>query len=371
MDNFKKNPGFFAGIILAAAIFLGGAIFSYLAYAAKSKADAALVKASAETSRLLKGHELAPGSAPISLTADNVKKSVEDLAELTGHISALRTSIAGNPDLAIRGKSTSNAADLSSLLRQSVDDWRKLAHDQDIKMLPNEPCDFGFRRYIRNQGTSPKREFQHVDQQRLIVDYLFRQLAESRPTGSPLLLESIDREPIETFTLIPEGKPGAGTYGPEADGSRNEADEFAPVRTFDRRNQVETLSFRVRFVGYTPTLRTFVNKVRNSGRPFAITLVEVGATTKEIEKLLGAATAATSAAAPAAAPAGNGFFGAETVEAPVANATTGKLGAAATPAEDKRPLALPRKPSAFVVQVDYLSIPEEKPASSPEGEPKK
>ena len=109
----------------------------------------------------------------------------------------------------------------------------------------------------------------------------------------------------------------------------------------------------------------------NSGRPFAITLVEVGATTKEIEKLLGAATAATSAAAPAAAPAGNGFFGAETVEAPVANATTGKLGAAATPAEDKRPLALPRKPSAFVVQVDYLSIPEEKPASSPEGEPKK
>jgi hypothetical protein len=39
--------------------------------------------------------------------------------------------------------------------------------------------------------------------------------------------------------------------------------------------------------------------------------------------------------------------------------------------EDKRVLVVPRKLSSFIVQIDYLSIPEEKPAAAAEGEPKK
>jgi len=156
-----------------------------------------------------------------------------------------------------------------------VDGWRKLAADQGIKLSATDPTSFGFHRYIHNQGTSPKRDFQKVDQQRQIIDFLVRQLIESRPASSPLLIESVDREPIETFVLIPEGRPGAGTFGPDAEASRNEVDEFAPVRTLSRPGLVEALSFRVRFVGYTPTLRTFVNKIRNSGRPFAVTTIDV------------------------------------------------------------------------------------------------
>lgn len=194
-----------------------------------------------------------------------------------------------------------------------------------------------------------------------------RQLVESRPVGSPLLIESIDREPIETYVLIPEGKPGAGTYSPDAEATRNEVDEFLPTRTFDRRNLVETLSFRVRFVGYTPTLRTFVNKVRNSGRPVAITTIDVGLANKETEKTLSASTAAASAAAASsAAPALlGGFFGAEEPAVPVKGAKP------SASLEDKRVLVVPRKLSSFVVQIDYLSIPEEKPAAAAEGEPKK
>jgi hypothetical protein len=52
--------------------------------------------------------------------------------------------------------------------------------------------------------------------------------------------------------------------------------------------------------------------------------------------------------------------------------------AAATPAAgkpaavgDQRKPVVPRKFSSFVVQIDYLSIPEEKPAAAAEGEPKK
>jgi len=252
-------------------------------------------------------------------------------------------------------------------LRESVDGWRKLAADQGIKLMPNDPTAFGFHRYIHNQGTSPKRDFQKVDQQRQIIDFIVRQLAESRPAGSPLLIESVDREPVETFVLIPDGKPGAGTYVPDADGSKNEIDEFIPSRSLDRRGLIESLSFRVRFVGYTPTLRTFVNKIRNSGRPVAITTIDVGLASKDVEKLLSitaAPSALPGAAAPAAAPAVlGGFFGAEE---PVATNGTKP----ATPQVDQRVLVVPRKLSSFVVQIDYLSIPE-KPAAAAEGEPKK
>ena len=372
MHRFKKNLGFNLGLIVLGAAFLAGLVMAYLAYSGGEATSRQLRSSVGVEAALLQGHAFAPGEAPVSLNEDNVKAAQNDVAELTAHRDKLRGLIAGNAEMAIRGKASANSAELSALLRESVDGWRKLATDQGVKFSPNDPTAFGFHRYIHNQGTSPKRDFQKVDQQRLIIDFLVRQLIESRPTGSPLLIESVDREPVETYVLIPEGRPGAGTFGPDTEGTRNETDEFTPSRTFARTGLVDTLSFRVRFVGYTPTLRTFVNKIRNSGRPLAVTTIDVGTTTKEVEKLLSAPVALVPAAgAPAGAtPAVVGtpalsFFD----QAPAASASAAGNGAAS--AEDKRVQVVQRKLSTFVVQVDYLSIPEEKPAAGVEGEPKK
>jgi len=368
MQNFKKNLGFNLALIAMAALFIGLSVFAFFCYRANAESARGLKAARNAQDALLSGHAFAPGAAKVSLNDKNVAAAAEDVKEMEIHVASLRAAIAGNPEMAIKGKASANSAEMSALLRESVDGWRKLAADQGIKLLPNEPTAFGFHRYIHNQGTSPKREFQKVDQQRQIIDFLIRQLVESRPAGSPLLIESVDREPIETFVLVPEGKPGAGTYVPSDDAAvRNEIDEFAPVRTYDHRNLVDSLSFRVRFSGYTPTLRTFVNKIRNSGRPLAITTIDVSLATKEVEKILGSSAANSAAGAPAAAAPAlqGGFFPAEEAAPP----TNGSKPAASL--EDKRVLVVPRKVSAFVVQVDYLSIPEEKPAAAAEGEPKK
>jgi hypothetical protein len=344
---------------------------AYLAYSGGDETSRALRSSTAVEAGLLNGHAFAPGEALVSLNEDNVKAAQNDVADLAAHREKLNALIAGNPEMAIRGKASANSAELSALLRESVDGWRKLAADQGVKFSPNEPTAFGFHRYIHNQGTSPKRDFQKVDQQRLIIDFLVRQLIESRPVGSPLLIESVDREPVETYIVIPEGRPGAGTFGPDSEAPRNETDEFAPARTFARNGLVETLSFRVRFVGYTPTLRTFVNKIRNSGRPLAVTTIDVGTTTKEVEKLLSAPVALVPVAGAAAGPSpvvvgtpALSFFD----QAPAASAANS---AGAASSEDKRVQVVQRKLSTFVVQVDYLSIPAEKPAAGVEGEPKK
>jgi len=368
MQNFKKNLGFNLALIAIGGLFLVGCAIAFLAYRGSTSSKLILTRALKDQAALLNGHSFVPNDAAVSLNDKNVEAAAEDVKDLEVHLSSLRSAIAGNPDFVIKGKASANSAELSALLRESVDGWRKLASDQGIKLLPNDPTAFGFHRYIHNQGTSPKRDFQKVDQQRLVIDFIVRQLAESRPAGSPLLIESVDREPVETFVLIPEGKPGAGSYAPDADGSKNEIDEFLPSRTFDRRGLVDALSFRVRFVAYTPTLRTFVNKIRNSGRPVAITTIEVGLASKEFEKLLAnsaAPGALPGASAAVAAPSVlGGFFGAEE---PVA--VNGSK--PATSPVDQRILVVPRKLSSFVVQIDYLSIPEEKPAAGAEGEPKK
>ena len=369
MQNFKKNLGFNLALAAIAALFLVGCVMAFLAYRGSSSSALALDRARKAQVALLDGYAFVPGAEPVSLNDKNVEAAAEDVKALEAHLASLRAVVAGNPDFAIKGKASANSAELSALLRESVDGWRKLASDQGIKLMPNNQTAFGFYRYIYNQGTSPKRDFQKVDQQRQIIDFIFKQLAESRPPGSPLLIESIDREPVETFLLVPEGKPGAGTYAPDADATKNEVDEFLPDRTFDRRGLVDSLSFRVRFVGYTPTLRTFVNKIHNSGRPVAITTIDVSLASKEVEKLLSVVSAPSVlpgfAAPTAAAPAALGNFFADEVAPPAGGA---KPAAAQV---DQRVLVVPRKLSSFVVQIDYLSIPEEKPVASAEGEPKK
>ena len=366
MENFKQNKLFYSSLIAVGVVFAGvGA--SYWKYTDKNATARELDLQQKKSRGLLNGHLLPAATAPVSLTPANVDAATKDLVDLNAQKDQLKALIAGAPEARILGKDMSNTA-LASEIKQSVDEWTKFAGDRDIRMLPNEKCEFGFRRYIRNPGTSPKRDIVRVDQQRQIVDFLFKTLADSRPVAAgaptPILLESIDREAVETFEKIPEGKPGAGTFA-QPETVRNESDEFAPTRTFRQPGLVDTLSFRVRFVGTTATLRTFVNKVRNSGRPFAVTAVEVGTPTADMLKLLGSAPTVVSSSAPTAPAAVTSLPGFFTADAAAASNTK----APAPAPKEERKVVIRQAPAQFTVQVDYLTVVEDKPAA--EGEPKK
>lgn len=365
MQAFKKNPGFYAGLIAVGLLFIAGCVMAVFGLLDKNTTDLRLRQAISTSQVLLAGHVFAPSAEAVSLTPANVESARKDLEGLRLQEDALRDLIAGKDEFALLGKASSSASELNSLIKQSVDEWKRFAIDHDIRMMPNEQCDFGFRRYIRNPGISPKKEFQRVDQQRRIIDDLYRQLIDSRPTGAPLMLLAIDREPVETYALIPKGKPNAGTFGPEVEGARNESDEFVPSRTFRRAGLVDSMAFRVRFVGTTPTLRTFVNKLRNSGRPYAVASVDVVPASAEAAKAL--ATVSVVPVATQAPGAGGialpGFIVAD--EAANAIKTNGSA-----PAKDERQTIVKEVPSEFTVQVEYLSVISREKASA-EGEPKK
>jgi hypothetical protein len=367
MENFKQNKLFYSALIAVGVVFVAGVGASYWKYTAKNATARELDLQRSKSRGLLNGHVLPSVNSSVSLTPANVDAATKDLADLNTQKEQLKALLAGAPESRITGKDMSNTA-LASEIKQSVDEWTKFAADRDIRMLPNEKCEFGFRRYIRNPGTSPKRDIVRVDQQRLIVEFLYKTLADSRPVTAgapaPILLESIDREAVETFEKIAEGKPGAGTFA-QPETVRNETDEFAPTRTFRQLGLVDTLSFRVRFVGTTATLRTFVNKVRNSGRPFAVTAVEVGTPNADMLKLLGSASPVVSSSAPSAPAAVSSLPGFFTTDA--AAASNNK--AAAPAPKEERKVVIRQAPAQFSVQIDYLTVVEDKPAA--EGEPKK
>ena len=353
MGNFQKNKIFFSILIVLAATFLTVAVLGYLSYADMAKSAKELTAEKKKFKALLDGHVLVPDAPAVSLTTTNVEVAKRDLADLQEHRQTLQAAIACPEDKRIAGKpKLSNGSEVASLVKQSVDEWKKYADEKEIRMLPNEKCEFGFRRYIRNQGASPKKELTRVDQQRKIIDFLYKTLADSRPEGAaraPILLESIDREPIETFEKIAEGKPGAGTMGPN-ESIRNERDEFSPSRTFRQPGLVDSLSFRVRFVSNTATLRNFINKLRTSGRPIVVTSIDVSVPTAEITKLLSAAAPSSNSAsnAPTSLP---DFFASD-----ASSTSTGKDEAV----KDERKLIVRQTPSLFAVQVDYLSVVETK-----------
>ncbi len=367
MENFKQNKAFYTALIAVGVVFVAGIGASYWKYTVKNSTARELDVQQKKIRALLGGHVIPTLNASVSLTPANVDAATKDLDDVNAQKDQLKALIAGAAESRILGKDMSNTA-LASEIKQSVDEWTKFAADRDIRMLPNEKCEFGFRRYIRNPGTSPKRDIVRVDQQRQIVDFLYKTLADSRPVTAgapaPIVLESIDREAVETFEKIAEGKPGAGTFA-QPETIRNESDEFAPTRTFRQPGLVDTLSFRVRFVGTTATLRTFVNKVRNSGRPFAVTAVEVSTPTADMLKLLGSASTVVSASAPTAPAAVTslpGFFTAD------AAAASNSKAAAPAPREERK-VVIRQAPVQFSVQIDYLTVVEVKPAA--EGEPKK
>jgi len=374
MDT-SKNRIFLATLILIGLGFLAGVYLSYAEYADHAKSVVELKKARDASGRLLGGSAVVDVTEPVALKQGNVDAAQKDLEDLKAHIVRLRETISGKPESHIEGNAKTSNTELSSQIKQSVDELKKLAADRDVRFVAqaSEQPDFGFGRYIHNPGSAPKRDFQKVDQQRLIVEFLFKELVESRPAPTadyktPLMLLALAREPVEAYTLVPDGKPGAGTYTVDgSDMARYETEEFVPSRTFRRSIKdkegrpvplVDTVSFRLKFVSTTATLRTFVNRLRNSGKPFAITSVEVAPPSPEAQKSLQTAVVTIAPAAPGPAFDLSGF-----------GDNTAKPKAAAAPKEERK-LVIAEQPSEFTVQIDYLIVLEPKPAA-PEGEPKK
>lgn len=289
-----KNIQFYATLGLIAAGGAGLAWFCSAEYGNFSDARATLRKADAAVAGMLAGAPLDPGAAPVSLTEANVVAARADHDALVAQQAALRNAIAGEPENQIKSDFSNTGSDLSTLIQQDVARWRSAAAAKDIRMPKDEVC-FGFRRYIRTANTQPMRRYKEVDRQRLIIGWLFNALLEARASGGPLLLQSIDREPIETYPGPMAGSPDGNFFTidtPDAQtlaaaNKESNPDEFVLTgHSFRRPGLVGSLAFRIRFVGKTDTLRGLLNVIQSSHKPIVVTEVVISAASEEMKREL-------------------------------------------------------------------------------------
>ncbi len=341
-------------------VFAAGCVLAYNAYAAQAKADADLRRVTSAVNALVSGAALPEGGDPVALNADNVAAASADLAALQARQEALRNAIAGAPESQIDSRFVGIANELGTQIQESVSRWRRLAQSKDVRLPSREEACFGFRRYVLNRGTQPQRLYREVDRQRKMIEWILETLVEAKAPAAPLLIQSIDREPIETFPAVagPAGDSQAFTLdtpSAEALAVRLQSDEFVlSGHSFRRPGLVGSFAFRVRFVGRSDTLRAFVNLVQNSGKPVAISGIEITQPSAETLKEL-VSNGANLGAGPAAAPAPAPFF-------PTLGAA-GPAEAPAAPAKAERLSVIPTGASEYTVRLEYLFPVTETPAA--------
>jgi hypothetical protein len=355
----RPHLPFQAALGALGAVFVAGCVAVYFAYVAQDKADADLRRVTSAVNALASGAALPEGGDPVALNADNVASATADLAALQARQEALRNAIAGAPETHIDSRFVGIANELGTQIQESVSRWRRLAQSKDVRLPSREEACFGFRRYVLNRGTQPQRLYREVDRQRKMVEWILETLVEAKAPAAPLLIQSIDREPIETFPAVsgPAGESQVFTLDtPSADALavRLQSDEFVlSGHTFRRPGLVGSFAFRVRFVGRSDTLRAFVNLIQNSGKPVAISGIEVAQPSAETLKELFAIGANLGAgqAAPAPAP----FF-------PALGSTVG-ADAPAAPAKAERLPVISTGAAEFTVRLEYLFPVTETPAA--------
>lgn len=352
MANRPHLP-FQAALGALGALFVLGCYLVFSAYKAHDKADADLRRVTSAVNALVGGAALPDAGDPVALNEANVASATADLASLQARQEALRNAIAGAPENHIDSRFVGIANELGTQIQESVARWRRLAQAKDVKLPSREEICFGFRRYVLNRGTQPQRLYREVDRQRKMIEWIVETLVEAKAPAAPLLILSVDREPIETFPAVagPAGESQVFTLDtPSADALavRLQSDEFVlSGHSFRRPGLVGSFAFRVRFVGRTDTLRAFVNLVQNSGRPVAISGIEVAQPAADTLKDLFATGANLGGSAPAAPAPAFAFpaFGAQPANGSVAPAA---------PAKAERVPVVSTGASEYTVRLEYL-----------------
>ncbi len=367
MANRPHLP-FQAALGALALALLGGCYLVFAAYQSHDKADADLRRVTSAVNALVGGAALPDAGDPVALNEANVASATADLSALQARQEALRNAIAGSPENHIDSRFVGIGADLNTQIQESVARWRRLAQSKDVKLPSREEICFGFRRYVLNRGNQPQRLYSEVDRQRKMIEWIVETLVEAKSPASPLLILSVEREPIEMFPAVAGPTGGAQVFTldtPSADALavRLQSDEFVlSGHSFRRPGLVGSFAFSLRFVGRTDTLRAFVNLVQNSGRPVAITRIEVAQPAADTLKDLLAPAANLGAAASGAAPAPSFAF--------PAFGTPSNNGAAApaAPAKAERIPVVPSGASEYTVRLEYL-FPVTETAADPASTP--
>lgn len=327
MASFKSHPLFYTSLILAGALTAGQAwlIFSQRSAAGKIEAEIAQKQ---QTLQAFSTARPFPSKANLE-AAEADLASVEKIRDdIRGRLRAGTETAAKISAATVPASSAEAYFDIANF----VEHTKKVAAEAAIDLGTDNR--FGFTAY---RSTGPERDLiPAVFKQRLYVEYLVNSLIKAKP-GS---ITSIQRElplSVAQKQQIAEAI-ASGLTPPSFGGSGGEGDYFTidPQISARREGFVETIPLRVTFVGFTESLRSFLNELVSFQVPVVVRSVEV-APVNETGKPAAPVLKANNL---------NNIFG---------DFATGAAGAEAGPAAIEGIALVPRSESRFTVTVEIIS----------------
>lgn len=207
-----------------------------------------------------------------------LEQTVAELARAEETRRTLRAALGGEGTVAAapgEGELPATRTEAFIELSEFVGEFRERARVQGVTIRPGE-C-FGFATYAR---TGPEPDLlPAVHRQSVVMRHLLQALLESRPTG----IMAAQRERPRGHSLA---DPGAG-YGADAE----DFFEMTPARSSATPGLAEVIALRLKFTGFTPVLRDFLNRLQQDSTPLVVRSVEAEPATNPA--LAEAGTAAT------------------------------------------------------------------------------
>jgi hypothetical protein len=329
MALFKKHLLFFISVLVLLGI---GATAVFLVLGDQAKAKERQNQFQNANQQLASVINRSP--AP---TRENLELAEAQVAELENALAQAREVLRGPGNIAVNNQIDS--VRFISSLQAYLSNFRRLTQDNNIRTPDN--FGFGFARYASAADQPPADRVPALDLQRQILTFLLNRLIEAQPQE----IVSIQREAVED-TVATTNQAGAGAARGQQ--TTTTADSFVidPFISARVPGAIDTLAFRLTFVGYTSSLRHFLNELALYEQPVVVRNVEV--------RREDATTRAGSATPAATASAGDAFarlFGAP------------EPAAAATPAVVTQLPVVDENTSRFTVTVEFIRLVESPPAA--------
>lgn len=267
MAFLKKYPIFTAVCLVLALGTVAGIITSYNAYSR-------LVSAEKGAERALAALRSIESSVPSPVNA-NLEAIRANVVELENAFNESVAKLRSERVLTL----TSDPTIFLPVIQRFIRDFTLLAEQNtDFAIKPEEA--FGFSAFVGRARTPTKEITPALDKQRIILTYLLQKLVNIASEESPVFLTRVARQHIE----LPEArrdqvlKASARVAGPQrrriapAAGDHFEID---PVVSGAVPGAIDTVAFELRFVGFTESLRRFLEDLVSFELPVVVRSIEV------------------------------------------------------------------------------------------------
>lgn len=201
-----------------------------------------------------------------SPTPQNLELMVQDLRDLEQRLFRYQEAFSSDRTLT----TSPDAIEVLPKIQGLIVEYRRAFQARGIRLDEKEA--FGFARYQQEVEPPPAPVIPLVDKQIQVMSYLLDLLLESEPSA----ILSIERELVEAGD--PNLKTGTTKAAPREDSFHIDAQASARVPGL-----IHTQAFRLRFSGYTESLRKFLNELSAFNLPVVVRGVEVSQASKTRE----------------------------------------------------------------------------------------